>query len=71
MIENQTAISLMDPLSGNTVVGVRMPAVTIDTPFLAALQNKQCPRALYSAKCSLIDVIIPGMLDDLYLNALN
>lgn len=34
VIENQTAISLIDPLSGNPVALAHLRAVTIDTPFL-------------------------------------
>lgn len=42
-------------------------------PFLAFKTKGQlsAPRALCAGECSLIDVIIPGLPDDLYLSSLN
>lgn len=75
VIENQTAVSLMVPLPGNTVVRTHLPAVNCrySSRRLCFKTNSGhgIPWPLCTSERSLIDVIITGMIDDLYLNALN
>lgn len=55
-IENQTAVSLMDPLSGNTVVFEYLPVVTIDTPLLG-LHFKQIIGVAFPKLCAPVSVL--------------
>lgn len=74
MIENQTALSLMGHYQEiRECLSSRTPPPHRPPPFPALLnkESAQGSRALDTRECSLMDIIIPGLLHDFYLNSLN